>query len=81
MALGVDNAAVEIVLGLKEKYSIEINLTATVHCINQDAKWNNLDRQNYHWLLSQCQKLRYLFINLPFDNLAILHKVLDLSAN
>lgn len=46
MALGVDTGAVEIILGLKDKYPIEINLTAAVHCINQDAKWNNLDNFN-----------------------------------
>jgi uncharacterized phage-like protein YoqJ len=60
MALGVDSAAVEIVLGLKDKYPIEINLTAAVHCINQDAKWNNLDKQKYHWLLSQCDAIKFI---------------------
>ncbi|MBD2597439.1 DUF1273 family protein [Nostoc spongiaeforme FACHB-130] len=64
MALGVDTAAVEIILGLKDKYPIEINLTAAVHCINQDVKWNNLDKQKYHWLLSQCDANKFVS-NLP----------------
>lgn len=66
MALGVDTAAVEIILGLKDKYPIEINLTAAVHCINQDAKWNNLDKQKYHWLLSQCAAIKFVS-NLPYQ--------------
>ena len=60
MALGVDTAATEIVLGLKGKYPIEINLTAAVPCTNLELAWNKSDQEKYYQLLSQCDSIKFV---------------------
>lgn len=58
--LGVDTAATEIVLGLKGKYPIEINLTAAVPCTNLELAWNKSDQEKYYQLLSQCDSIKFV---------------------
>lgn len=59
MALGVDIWSAELVLELKKTYP-EIQLIAMLPCRNQDAKWNLRDKERYHSVLDQCDKVMCL---------------------
>jgi len=56
MAMGIDQICGEIVLELKELYP-DITLTAAVPCIDQEACWQQKQRDRYARILKQCDSV------------------------
>lgn len=56
MALGVDIWAAEAVLEHKKTHP-KIKLVAAVPCPEQPNKWSTADRERYHAILGQCDKV------------------------
>ena len=55
MAIGVDLDFAEIVLKLKNKYSIK--LECAIPCPNQTLKWNDTDKLRYERILNRADKV------------------------
>ena len=54
MAEGFDMIATEILIGLREKYSI--NIIAVVPCLGQESMWSENQQKRYHTILKRCDR-------------------------
>ena len=54
MAEGFDMIATEILLELREKYSIKI--IAVIPCVGQEKYWSEEQQKRYHTILKKCDK-------------------------
>ena len=60
-AIGFDTVAGEVVLGLREKHPIKLELV--LPCKDQDKGWSAKDRSHFEYLLSNADKIRYITDN------------------
>ena len=57
-AIGFDILAAEVVLSLKQKYNISLEMV--LPCLDQDKTWNKKNKIRYNYILTNADKVTYL---------------------